>query len=97
MVFPYDFGFVPSTKADDGDPLDVLLLNDTGVYPGCLVDCALVGVIELEQEEKGKMTRNDRLIAVAQVSIAYSEIKELKQVIRDLIAPGMALGHSDKQ
>ena len=39
MVFPYDFGFVPSTKAEDGDPLDVLVLTDDPLFPGCFVDC----------------------------------------------------------
>ena len=38
MVFPYDFGFVPATKADDGDPLDVLVLTDEPLFPGCLVE-----------------------------------------------------------
>lgn len=43
--FPYDFGFVPSTLADDGDPLDVLVLMDEPAFPGCLVPSRLVGVI----------------------------------------------------
>jgi inorganic pyrophosphatase len=77
MVFPYDFGFVPGTKAEDGDPLDVLVLTDAPLFPGCLVDCALAGVIKLEQEERGKVTRNDRLIAVAQASLLYSEVKDI--------------------
>jgi len=49
MVFPYDFGFVPSTVADDGDPVDVLVLMDEPAFPGCLVKCRLIGVIEGEQ------------------------------------------------
>jgi inorganic pyrophosphatase len=77
MVFPYDFGFVPATKADDGDPLDVLVLTDDPLFPGCLVDCVLVGVIELEQTEEGETKRNDRLIAVAQASLVYAGIKDL--------------------
>ena len=77
MVFPYDFGFVPATKAEDGDPLDVLVLTDEPLFPGCLVDCVLVGAIEMEQEEEGEKKRNDRLIAVAQASLLYSEIKDL--------------------
>ena len=52
MVFPYDFGFVPSTKAADGDPLDVLMLMDEATFPGCLVECRLIGVIKAEQEEQ---------------------------------------------
>src|ERR1700730_1275382 len=53
MDFPYDFGFVPSTRAEDGDPIDVLLLMDESAYPGCLVEARLVGVIEAEQDEDG--------------------------------------------
>lgn len=49
MSFPYDFGFVPSTLADDGDPLDVLVLMDEPAFPGCKLTCRLVGVIEGEQ------------------------------------------------
>ena len=45
MMFPYDFGFVPSTKAEDGDPLDVLVLTDEPLFPGCLVECSLIGVL----------------------------------------------------
>ncbi len=65
MVFPYDFGFIPSTLADDGDPLDVLVLLDTAVPPLCVLQARLVGAIEARQKETGhKWTRNGRLIAV---------------------------------
>jgi inorganic pyrophosphatase len=77
MVFPYDFGFVPGTKAEDGDPLDVLVLTDEPLFPGCLVECTLVGVIELSQEDSGKKERNDRLVAVAQASLLYADVKDL--------------------
>jgi inorganic pyrophosphatase len=80
MSFPYDFGFIPDTKADDGDPIDVLVLTDTELFPGCLLDCNLVGVIELEQQEESKMVRNDRLIAVASESILYSSVKHISQL-----------------
>jgi inorganic pyrophosphatase len=62
--FPFDFGFLPSTKGDDGDPLDVLVLNDEPTFVGCLVHAKLLGVIEAEQTENGETERNDRLIAV---------------------------------
>ena len=64
MTFPYEFGFVPSTKADDGDPVDVLVLMDEPAFPGCLVRCRLIGVIEGQQESGKKKVRNDRLVAV---------------------------------
>ena len=83
--FPYDFGFVPSTKAPDGDPIDVLLLMDEPASLGCLVDARLVGVIEAEQTEDGKTTRNDRLIAVATHSQDYSDLRSLRDVNPHLI------------
>jgi inorganic pyrophosphatase len=80
MMFPYDFGFVPSTKAEDGDPIDVLVLTDEPLFPGCLVECSLIGVIEAEQKEASRTNRNDRLIAVAQQSLLYSEIRTLQDL-----------------
>jgi inorganic pyrophosphatase len=76
MVFPYDFGFLPQTLADDGDPLDVLLLMDEPAYPGVVVRSRLIGVIEGEQVEGKKRTRNDRLLAVAEVNHLYASIKK---------------------
>ena len=65
-VFPYDFGFFPSTKAEDGDPLDVMVLMDETVAPGTIVPVRLIGAIEAEQRKKGEdWIRNDRLLAVA--------------------------------
>src|SRR5687768_1900762 len=73
--FPFDFGFVPSTKGEDGDPLDVLVLMDEAAYPGVLVPARLIGVIEAEQTEGGKTERNDRLIAVAENSHTHREVR----------------------
>ncbi len=76
MVFPYDFGFVPQTKAQDGDPLDVLLLMDQPAFTGCVLECRIVGVIEGEQTEGAKTVRNDRVLAVAIHSHVHADIKE---------------------
>ncbi|MBV9463122.1 MAG: inorganic diphosphatase [Verrucomicrobiae bacterium] len=65
MVFPFNFGFVPSTLAEDGDPLDVLILNDEAIPPGCLVMVKAVGVIEAEQSDGEKKNRNDRVVGAA--------------------------------
>lgn len=76
MVFPYDFGFVPSTLADDGDPIDVLLLMDEAAFPGCVVDARLIGIIEGEDElDGGETQRNDRLLAVASASDTFENFK----------------------
>src|SRR5947209_9243303 len=85
MVFPHDFGFIPSTEAEDGDPLDVLILMDQSAFPGCVVEARLVGVIEAEQSEDGKKQRNDRLIAVCNASHSHSNIKSVKDVNKSLL------------
>jgi inorganic pyrophosphatase len=64
MTFPFDFGFVPSTRGQDGDPLDVLILLEEPAFPGCVVPARLIGVLEAEQTEDGRTVRNDRLLAV---------------------------------
>jgi inorganic pyrophosphatase len=75
--FPYDFGFVPSTLAEDGDPVDVLLLMDEAAFVGAVVAARVVGVIEAEQTEERETTRNDRLIAVAEKSQLYRDVQTL--------------------
>ena len=85
MVFPHDFGFIPSTRAEDGDPIDVLILMDEPAFPGCVVEARLVGVIEGEQSQDGKEERNDRLIAVCNASHTHSEIKSVKDLNKSLL------------
>jgi inorganic pyrophosphatase len=85
MVFPYDFGFIPSTLGDDGDPLDVLILMDTPVVPGCVVRARLIGAVEAEQKENGRWTRNDRLIAVATHAQTYDKAKRLSDLRPHLV------------
>ena len=86
MVFPQDFGFVPDTKGPDGDPIDVLVLVDEPTFPGCSLECRVIGVLEAEQKAMDQqMKRNDRLVAVAERSILYAEISHLRDVNRTLL------------
>jgi inorganic pyrophosphatase len=75
MSFPVDFGFVPSTLCDDGDPLDIMVLIDEPASVGALLDVRLIGVIEAQEVEDGRKERNDRVLAVAAVSHLYADIK----------------------
>ncbi|MGH9529047.1 MAG: inorganic diphosphatase [Terriglobales bacterium] len=77
MAFPYDFGFIPSTMADDGDPVDVLVLMDEPAFPGCLLKCRIIGVIEGEQGEKSQKVRNDRIVAIEHANHSFAQIKIL--------------------
>jgi inorganic pyrophosphatase len=86
LCFPFDFGFIPATHAEDGDPLDVLLLMDAPAFSGCLVTARLLGVLAVEQKEKGKKkVRNDRLIAVAAESVRYQQWQTLRDLPKDLL------------
>jgi inorganic pyrophosphatase len=86
MVFPYDFGFIPSTLGDDGDPLDILVLMDAPVVPGCVIRTRLIGGIEAKQKEKGQnWTKNDRLIAVAIHAQTHQKAKTLSDLRPHLI------------
>jgi inorganic pyrophosphatase len=64
MIFPFAFGFLPSTKGEDGDPLDVLVLTEAELPLGTVVLGKLIAVMECEQTEEGESQRNDRLIAI---------------------------------
>jgi inorganic pyrophosphatase len=86
MTFPHDFGFVPSTKGEDGDPVDVLILMDEPAYPGCLIECRIVGVIEGRQKEEGETFRNDRFLGVSVVSHTHSNIRDLSDLNPNFLA-----------
>lgn len=92
MVFPYDFGFIPGTKGEDGDPLDIIVISEFQSFPGCKMRCRLIGGLKAEQsvskDEKKKMIRNDRYIAVPDCSSIFENIKSIDDlpahIVREL-------------
>src|SRR6266481_1106902 len=64
MMFPFDFGFIPSTLGEDGDRLDIMVLMDAPAYVGCLIDVRIIGIIESKQIQDGETRANDRLVSV---------------------------------
>ena len=85
MTFPFDFGFIPRTLAEDGDPLDVLLLMDESAFPGCVIEGRLIGVIRGEQEEKGKKDRNDRIVAVTTKEVSFANTAHIRELPERLL------------
>jgi len=86
MMFPYDFGFVPSTQAEDGDPIDALVLMDAPALPGCVLEVRVIGVIRGEDElDEGKTRRNDRLITLAEVSHTFEDVRKLDDLPEQLV------------
>ena len=80
MMFPFDFGFLPSTLGEDGDPLDIMVLMDAPAHVGCLIEVRIIGIITAEQTEDGKTERNDRLLGVAVHSYDHEDLKSIKEV-----------------
>ena len=76
--FPLDFGFIPHTLAADGDPLDILVVSEFPTFTGCIIESRIIGAMLCEQKEKKqKPYRNDRIIAVANESLIYSDLHEI--------------------
>jgi len=85
-VYPFDFGFVPSTEGEDGDPVDVLILMDEPAFVGAVVPVRLIGAITAKQREHNGVTeRNDRLVGVAAKSVLYRDVKTLDDLPSPLI------------
>ena len=78
MVFPFNFGFIPQTLAEDGDPLDVLVLNEEPVISGCLLKVRPIAVLKATQTEEAKTVRNDRIIGQAIAKETPLEFQQLE-------------------
>ena len=80
LTYPYDWGFIPSTKADDGDPVDVLIIHDAATYPGLVLRCTPIGILEILQEEDGKKERNDRIFVVPDRSPFEADLTDIRRL-----------------
>ena len=80
LTYPYDWGFIPSTKAEDGDPLDVLIIHDAATYPGLVLTCKPIGVLEVLQSSKGKKERNDRVFVVPDRSPFEGDLQDIRRL-----------------
>lgn len=85
MVFPFDFGFIPDTKGEDGDPLDIIIISELKSFPGCAMDCRVIGCIAAEQTEQGKTVRNDRFLAIAEPSHMFADVNSITHLPGDII------------
>ena len=89
VTFPYDWGFIPSTQSLDGDPLDAMLLWDVASYPGVVIRCRAIGVMQVEQNrtshDPSERIRNDRILAIpieARREDGIADIDELPLRVR---------------
>jgi inorganic pyrophosphatase len=91
ISYPYDWGFVPSTRGPDGDPIDALVLWDVATFPGVVLRCRAIGVVQIEQkhpEHSDRRVRNDRVIAVPQEDrrASIDDVDALSSRVRDELA-----------
>ncbi len=85
MMFPFDFGFIPSTLGEDGDPVDILVLMDAPAHVGCLIEVRIIGIITAEQTEDGKTEANDRLLGVAIHSYDHEDLESIEDISKTLL------------
>jgi hypothetical protein len=75
---------VPSTKADDGEPLDIMVIHDAATFPGIVLTCRIIGILQIEQKSKGKAKRNDRLFAVPRRSHSEQGLRDVREISKPI-------------
>lgn len=85
LVFPYDFGFIPQTLGDDGDPLDVMVISECETFPGIAIDVRIIGCIRVKQSKKEPLVQNDRFLAIPDFSREYASVKDIATLPEPII------------
>ncbi|HIK27048.1 MAG: inorganic diphosphatase [Oscillatoriaceae bacterium SKW80] len=76
VYYPYDYGFVPNTLADDGDPLDGMVIMDQPTFPGCIIACRPIGMLEMIDDGD----RDEKILCVPDKDPRYVDVKSLKDI-----------------
>ena len=74
--YPGDYGFIPSTLGDDGDPLDVLVLVDVPSFPGCVMEVRPIGALEMTDQGKG----DEKILCVGAGNPRYFDVTSYEQI-----------------
>jgi inorganic pyrophosphatase len=80
LAYPFDWGFIPGTLGEDGDPLDALALHDAATYPGVMLPCRPLGMVELKQKDKNGWQANPRLILMPLWHDRLGELEKAAQL-----------------
>jgi inorganic pyrophosphatase len=85
LMWPYDYGFIPQTLGDDGDPIDVLVLNDAPTFSGCLLAVRVIGGVLLKKNG----VENNRYVACPRrqkgVALKTDKFDEIKDVPKEML------------
>ncbi|ATB45294.1 inorganic diphosphatase [Corallococcus macrosporus] len=83
LSYPFDWGFIPSTQGPDGDPLDAMVYWDDASFPGVVLPCRALGVLQVEQNAgDGGRERNDRILAVPVTPSRAGHLTDYQQLPR---------------
>ncbi len=84
VFYPANYGFIANTLADDGDPVDILVLNEYPIQAGAVIPCRLIGVLVMEDESG----MDEKLLALptSKVDARYENIKSLDDVPKATLA-----------
>jgi inorganic pyrophosphatase len=74
--YPYDYGFIPNTLADDGDPLDGMVIMDEPTFPGCVIAARPIGLLEMIDGGD----RDEKILCVPDKDPRYAGVKTLADV-----------------
>ncbi len=86
LAYPFDWGFIPGTRGADGDPVDAMVLHGTGTYPGVIMNCRALGLVEVTQKKPTGRISNPRLIVVPTwYQAPEGEVSELSSQFREEI------------
>ncbi|BEP17085.1 inorganic diphosphatase [Pyrofollis japonicus] len=86
MVYPFNYGFIPGTLEEDGDPVDVLVISSMPVLPGTIIEAKPIGILEMEDEEGP----DSKIIAVPKEKVdpiygRINDVDELPEIIKSKI------------
>jgi len=79
--YPGDYGFIPSTLSDDGDPLDVLVLVDAPSFPGCVMTVRPIGMLEMEDQKQ----KDEKILAVGTNNPVFEGVRDYNEIYPHLL------------
>ena len=82
------------SRQRNGDPLDAIVIHEATTYPGTVLECRVLGVLEVAQTEKGKTLRNDRVIATPAKNERYKSLNEFTAAMRKELEDFFAATHA---